>query len=91
MPITRDADYPEGPATLFQAFNHCSDGHSMDDVIEAAANLLIAGLTNFAKAKGLTATATDLWARDICRNVVKGVANNFAREQQPTDIEVKPQ
>ena len=88
MPVTRDANYPIAPAKLFQAFNHCADGHEMGDVIDAAGNMLIAALTNRGRMAGHDADTVLHDARDICSAVIAGVEKNWKRERKPTDIPV---
>lgn len=91
MPVTRDSNYSPERAQLMQSFNHCADGYSMDDVLEAAGNLVIAGIGNHAKLHGWTKDATIQYARSVCSAIIGGVENNWQRKSLPSDIEVKPQ
>lgn len=91
MPVTRDSNYSPERAQLMQSFNHCSDGHSVDDVLEAAGNLVIAGIGNHAKLHGWTKATTEQYAQSICQAIMRGVENNWQRKYLPDDIEVKPQ
>ena len=74
-----------------QSFNHCADGYSVDDVLEAAGNLVIAGIGNHAKLHGWSKRKLSDMLTTYAEYVKRGVENNWQRERQPNDIEVKPQ
>ena len=86
--ITREPDFPAEIAQLFQAFNHCSDGHSPMHVMEAAANMLICAVVYHVRESGGGREQAAILAQQIGRNLQGATIKQWDREPQPTDITV---
>lgn len=91
MAITHDPDFSPAIAQLVNSFSRCADGHTMTDVIEAAANMLSASLHNYGRAAGMSDEKMMALAEQACNGIRASVKSNFKRQGKPTDLVVKVQ
>lgn len=89
MSITRDPDVPADIAQLVAAFNICADGHSHFSVLEASANMLVAAVGAFARQQGGDKNAAVAMAAQVAAAICELVADQWDRQPQPTDVEVR--
>lgn len=91
MPVTRDANFPSVAAQLMQAFNRCADGHTIQTVIEASAQMFAASIHNYGRMVGWTREQTMAFAEEAGAHVQKIVADNIERQPKATDLKVDAQ
>lgn len=90
MAVTRDPNYPVEMAQLMQAFNMAADGFSANIVLNAAAQMVAAGIGYIAKDQGLQLQQA-LDYTDRLTSVIKStVKDNWQRKPLASDVEVKP-
>lgn len=87
MTVTRDPDCPEHIAAPFQAFSRCSEGYDAQVVLEASANMVVAAIGLISRNGGTLESANEL-TDQVADGIRAGVALNWQRRQQPTDIVV---
>lgn len=88
MTITRDADYPVEIGELMQAFNQCSDGYSIEHVMQAAANFMVGAINTQAKAHGVGKEEAVVYATALGRMLPSYVAMQWDRKPNPDDVGV---
>lgn len=89
MPVTRAQEYPPEWAQLFQAFNHCADGHELHQVVDVAANFLVATVVNNATMRGHSREQVMSTTAAICESISQMVDKNFRRVKQSADVAVQ--
>jgi hypothetical protein len=90
MAVTRDPNYPVEMAQLMQAFNMAADGYSANVVLNAAIQLVAAGIGIIAKDQGLQHQQALDYADHITSIIKAVVDDNWERKPSATDVEVKP-
>jgi hypothetical protein len=90
MPITvtRSPDYEPRIAELFQAMNRLAGGYEVREVIEAAANLLVAGIHGHIRTHGGSKERAVAMARAIGEQLGDQVAFQWDRRGLPEDVVV---
>lgn len=89
MPITREADYPAEYAQLANAFNECADGYDVQAVLNAALQLVAASIGATCKARVCSLEDAQAYTEHVCGIILQEVTNNWSRQPQPGDVEVK--
>lgn len=90
MPVTREADFPVDIAQLVQAFNVAADGFDANTVLNAAAQMVAAGVGYIAKDKGIELEKALEYADYIASIIKAEIKSNWERAPQASDIPVKP-
>jgi hypothetical protein len=88
MPVTRDADFPAQFAQLMEAMNAVCDGHSLEAVEQASANMLSAAIHNGAKMREVTDAEFPIYARRMVEAVFRNALENWQRKPQPSDVPI---
>lgn len=91
MTITRDASVRPEIAELMSIFNRASDGYDTEIVLNASLNMLAAAIGFVARESGGTLEDAEAYAQTTAEALIVTVRENWNRERQPGDIEVKPQ
>lgn len=90
MAVTRDPNYPAEMAQLMLAFNLAADGFSANVVLNAAAQMVAAGIGYIAKDQGLRLFETLEYTDRLTAVIKSTVKDNWQRKPAATDVEVKP-
>lgn len=72
-----------------RAFNHCAEGHTAHNVLNAAAQMTAASIGFCVRESGGDADDLEAYAEHICEIIVQTVRDNWQRKSLPDDIEVK--
>lgn len=90
MPVTRDENYPPEMAQLMLAFNRAADGYGTLTVVNAALQLLAAGIGYMARENGQPLENALAYADHVTGVMKMEIRENWQREPSPSDIQVKP-
>lgn len=88
MGISRDADFPTEAANLMAAMNGLCEGHAVDTVVMASANMFAAAIHNSAKLQGCTTEEFEALAEKLLGTVYAIALGNWDRAPKASDVAV---
>ncbi len=90
MTISREAEVPDEVAQLMAVYSRCSDGVDAYTVLNASCQMLACSVGYIARERGFTLSETEKFTSHMSDLLMKSVTDNYGREPQAGDIEVKP-
>lgn len=83
--ITRKPDYPEKSAELTGVFSAAAEGYPVNDVMNAAMQVMVISINLEAKSRASTKEQTLAFAQHVCRSLLAEVEANYGRTEHPAD------